>query len=166
MAPTEVVVTRVAPEEWAAYRDIRLRMLREAPRAYGGTLAESSARTDEDWQSFVENARLWLAWSGEQAIGSVGMWANPALPLGSTHLVGMWVDPEARGTGVADALVAAVLLGARAEGHVRVVLDVADENARARAFYERLGFRPTGHTSVLPWDTSITETELARDLAP
>ena len=164
MAPAEVRIERVTPDLWQPYREVRLRMLREAPRAYGSTYAEASTRTDAEWQAFVTNARLWLAWAGEDVVGSVGMWADPALPAGSTYLVGMWVDPEQRGSGVADALVAAVLEGARAEGHSRVVLDVADENARARAFYDRLGFLPTGRASALPWDGTITETELAREL--
>ena len=37
-------------------------------------------------------------------------------------------------------------------GFRRVVLDVAHENARARAFYARLGFIPTGQGGAMPWD--------------
>jgi ribosomal protein S18 acetylase RimI-like enzyme len=51
-----------------------------------------------------------------------------------------------------------------ASGWRRVVLDVAHENARARAFYGRMGFRPTGAVGNMPWDPSVTEETLALDL--
>ena len=56
----------------------------------------------------------------------------------------MWVSPDARGSGAADLLVSAVTEVVRAESANRLVLWVADGNARARAFYLRAGFRPTG----------------------
>ena len=44
------------------------------------------------------------------------------------------------------------------------MLDVAHENARARAFYARMGFRPTGAVGAMPWDPAVTEETLALDL--
>jgi hypothetical protein len=34
-----------------------------------------------------------------------------------------------------------------------------------RAFYGRMGFRPTGAVGSMPWDPSVTEETLALDLA-
>ena len=45
-----------------------------------------------------------------------------------------------------------------------MLLDVAHENARARRFYARMGFRPTGEVGAMPWDASVTEETLALDL--
>lgn len=60
----------------------------------------------------------------------------------------MWVDPAIRGSGAADDLVAAVI-GWAASEHASIVRpDVVQHNTRARHFYERLGFRETGHTTV------------------
>jgi ribosomal protein S18 acetylase RimI-like enzyme len=56
----------------------------------------------------------------------------------------MWVSPDARGSGSADLLVAAAAEVVQAESADHLVLWVADSNARARAFYLRTGFRPTG----------------------
>jgi hypothetical protein len=53
---------------------------------------------------------------------------------------------------------------ARAEGVHRVVLEVAHENRRAWAFYERLGFRATGRVATMPWDDSVTEEEMALEV--
>ena len=49
-------------------------------------------------------------------------------------------------------------------GVCRVVLEVAHENARAWAFYSRMGFRPTGETGSMPWDPSVTEERMVLDL--
>ena len=74
----------------------------------------------------------------------MGLWHADDAPADEVVLVGMWVATVARGTDVATRLVGTALGCAAASGYRRVVLDVAHENARARAFYTRLGFRPTG----------------------
>lgn len=58
----------------------------------------------------------------------------------------VYVDPDRRGTGVADDLLDAVVARARAQDLPldRLVLDVDAENDRARAFYRRRGFEPWG----------------------
>lgn len=58
----------------------------------------------------------------------------------------IYVEPDARGTDIADRLLEATLAVAREQTLPmdRVVLDVAPTNDRARAFYERHGFEPWG----------------------
>ena len=58
----------------------------------------------------------------------------------------IYVDPDARGTGVADDLMDAALSAARGQDLPldRMVFDVDRENGRARAFYERYGFEGWG----------------------
>ena len=58
----------------------------------------------------------------------------------------LYVDPDHRGTGVADDLLAAALSTARSQSLPldRLLLDVDRENDRARAFYERHGFEHWG----------------------
>ncbi len=60
----------------------------------------------------------------------------------------MWVDPAHRGHAIADALVSALRLWARADGARLVRLLVIDTNIGARRCYERSGFRPTGRRFV------------------
>jgi GNAT superfamily N-acetyltransferase len=59
-------------------------------------------------------------------------------------LWGMYVHERARGSGLADGIVAALLEQARAEGLERVLLTVAAANSRARRLYERWGFSEYG----------------------
>ena len=56
----------------------------------------------------------------------------------------MWVDPKARGRGVARDLIRAVARWAAARGSTRVVLFVQEANEPAQHLYARAGFRPTG----------------------
>jgi ribosomal protein S18 acetylase RimI-like enzyme len=59
-------------------------------------------------------------------------------------LAQLYVDPAAWGTGVAPDLLAAATDSLRARGLGAATLSVARENARARRFYEREGWRATG----------------------
>ncbi|MNF02841.1 putative acetyltransferase [compost metagenome] len=52
----------------------------------------------------------------------------------------MWVEPAARGSGVATQLVEVVKAHATAEVFDRVFLDVSPDNARASNFYLKQGF--------------------------
>jgi ribosomal protein S18 acetylase RimI-like enzyme len=63
---------------------------------------------------------------------------------------GICVSREARGQGVGSRLVEAICDEARERGYAEVRLDVIDTNWRARALYERLGFRATGEERLGP----------------
>ena len=54
---------------------------------------------------------------------------------------GIFVEPAARGRGVGTLLLEAIAVEAAARGYAEVRLDVIDSNDRARALYERRGFR-------------------------
>lgn len=58
---------------------------------------------------------------------------------------GLAVAPDWRSRGLGTALIEALAAEARARGYARLRLDVADQNPRARALYERLGFGVVGH---------------------
>lgn len=59
----------------------------------------------------------------------------------------LYVDRPRRGTGVAVALLRKAETTVRLAGHTRAWLAVVAGNQRARAFYERLGWRDTGPMS-------------------
>lgn len=59
----------------------------------------------------------------------------------SAHLTDLYVRPDARRSGVAKELLAAVAAAAREAGFAHLTLEVASGNAQARAVYDRLGFR-------------------------
>ncbi len=166
-----VRLVRVDEQNWRVYRAVRLEMLLDAPRAFGATHTQVAARTDADWLHRLRGGPLWLALDGSatgarpsDVLGSVGMYWPVEQVTAQACLIGMWVRPSARGTGIGEALVAAVLDEATVRGVRRLTLEVATENRPAQALYRRLGFAPTGRSGSLPHDPTITEVELAVDV--
>lgn len=66
------------------------------------------------------------------------------------HLMAMWVSPSVRGSGAADALVAALVEWATAERFTLLRLNVMSDNLRALRFYQRCNFKLTGKQTEHP----------------
>jgi ribosomal protein S18 acetylase RimI-like enzyme len=75
---------------------------------------------------------------------AVGMVSCTSPDAGAAELISLWVAPEARGQGVGDSLIEAVVAWAARQGADRVVLAVWQANRQAIALYQRHGFRDTG----------------------
>ncbi|MGE9807377.1 MULTISPECIES: GNAT family N-acetyltransferase [unclassified Janibacter] len=160
-APTpDLTVARTSPEAWRDLRAVRLSMLLDTPLAFGSTYAREAAFTEATWRERAAGL-TWMARSGDLPVGSVTLFRPEEVPADEIVLVGMWVAAHARGGPAAAALVDAAVLHARGLGLRRVLLDVAEQNTRAAAFYRRLGFRPTGRVGVLPHSCNVSELEMA-----
>lgn len=79
-------------------------------------------------------------------LGSGAVWLQPSQPRpwweGGTipYLMSMYVRPEARGRGVASAIVRAAIAWSRAKGFPRIVLHASE---MGRGVYARIGFERT-----------------------
>jgi GNAT superfamily N-acetyltransferase len=135
-------------------RALRLQALSDAPDAFGSTYERELARTTSDWQQWLSPGVTFILDESDGANGIVAG-VRDAIDPAVVHLMAMWVHPAIRGLGAGDALVDAVLSWAEAEGAKVVRLDVVQGNDRARRFYERNGFRPTGHEVVRERDGRI-----------
>ncbi|WP_457254092.1 GNAT family N-acetyltransferase [Pedococcus sp. P5_B7] len=155
-----LTIQPVEPSVWQVHRAVRLAMLLDTPLAYGSTFAREVAFPDELWVERMGDSHGWLAFEGELPVGAVTSFHAPDQPDDETHLVAMWVASHARGRGVADRLVRALIDHARRAGVRRVTLAVADDNERAIGFYERVGFTRTGRTGELPHQPAVTEFEM------
>jgi GNAT superfamily N-acetyltransferase len=143
-------VRRLGPDDWEISRHVRLTALAEAPYAFMSTLAREQRFDEQEWRRRLSSptAATFLAWVDANPAGTAtGKVDDPddefTVP-GSWQLVGMWVEPGARGTGLAERLIDAVADHAREQGATSLILWVTEVNARARAFYQRVGFVPTG----------------------
>ncbi|EWT03537.1 GCN5 family acetyltransferase [Intrasporangium oryzae NRRL B-24470] len=155
----------VHPDDWESHRDIRLEMLREAPDAFWFTYADEAVYDEADWRERIEGAWLVQARDVDGVIGSAGLGSHWEPERATTAtLFGMYVAPRARGRGVGEALVGAVLDEARRRGKSVVVLEVADTNAPAIALYERCGFVRTGTTHPHPRNDAVHEVEMVARL--
>jgi GNAT superfamily N-acetyltransferase len=68
----------------------------------------------------------------------------------SGMISGMWVDPTYRHRGIGQALMAAVIDWARAQGAERLELGVVEGNAPAIHLYERFGFKEVSRPMPAP----------------
>ncbi len=134
----------LGPDDWRAWRELRLAALAEAPNAFAARLA--------DWQGEGDDEQRWrgrLSGAAHNVVADLdarpaGM-ASGLLPDdGPVELLSMWVAPFARGRGVADGLVASVVGWAAAHGTGEVVLRVRETNPAAVALYARQGFVDRG----------------------
>ncbi|MGK8559438.1 N-acetyltransferase family protein [Nocardia gipuzkoensis] len=148
----------LVPDDWAAFRRVRLTALADTPQFFGSTLAEAQARTDGDWRRLLTDRAQFLAESAGAELGTVG--GMPDRERGGVHLISMWVAARARGTGVSDRLVRAVLDWAVAGGHRVVRLEVAESNTFAQRLYLRNGFVRTGVSGAMAPGDSRREFEM------
>jgi GNAT superfamily N-acetyltransferase len=146
----------------AILRDVRLQALSEAPEAFGSTYEREVSRTMADWQSWIAGGAIFILDRPEGARGMVAGLADAADPT-IVQLMAMWVHPAIRGTGGADELVAAVLGWAKSQGAKSVNVKVIELNHRARRFYQRCGFRLTGHQAIRARD-GMVELQMAHSL--
>ncbi|MEG1325637.1 MAG: GNAT family N-acetyltransferase, partial [Janthinobacterium sp.] len=135
-----MIIRPTTAGDWPALKATRLAALLDAPTAFGANHASAAAFSDADWQQRAVSTpqrTFFLAFDGEQAIGLA---AQVVAADGVCHLIAMWVQSDYRGLDVARKLVDAVKQCAVGHGHGRLVLDVAPENTRAAAFYQKQGF--------------------------
>lgn len=158
-----VSVREVKPDEWELLRDVRLAALRDAPDAFASTYAREAPYTEERWRSWFGDRSVMFFPYVEGSAEPAGL-AGVVEKGGAAQLLSMWIRPEARGRGVAGALVDAAAGWARARGHDSMYLWVAESNEAARRLYERYGFTPTGQRQPLPSNPALPEIRMLRPL--
>ncbi|TNC23538.1 GNAT family N-acetyltransferase [Amycolatopsis alkalitolerans] len=132
----------LSADDWAAWREMRLAALRDAPGAFGANLAGWEHEDEPRWRRrLIDVPFNVLAEAGDVPVGMV---SGTAPDRGrAVELISMWVAPSARGRGVGDALIDAVVRWAAAQAADRVVLRVYEHNRHAADLYRRNGFTRT-----------------------
>lgn len=141
---TKIHVRVLSKDEWQAYKDVRLRALRESPEAFVASAEEEEAFPEEKWRDRMERSRRLLAEDGGSVVGvvSVGTGHRTNIP-GAGELFGLWVQADRRGSGVARRLLEQAAAVGRDVGLKQLVYWVGTDNGRAVAFASSFGFRPT-----------------------
>ena len=143
----------LSPDDWDLLRKTRLRALSDAPEAFTSTGARESTLETEEWRARTGNAVV--AFADGEPVGMAVFISDES----KGQLVGMWVAPEARGSGAAAALVDQVA-GRAATAGFPLWLCVYADNPRAKRFYERYGFVPTGERCDVTGARTMIEMEL------
>jgi ribosomal protein S18 acetylase RimI-like enzyme len=143
-------IRRIRADEGLAYREVRLRALKQAPDAYGTTFAEASTRTETEWTEFArrsaesETFALFVLDRGDGSLaGLAAISMEEGVPEEGT-VFQMWIDEDLRGTEWGSGLLAAAERHGESLGARSITLSVEDDNPRARRFYDRAGYTLTG----------------------
>lgn len=147
------------------YRTIRLASLSTDPLAFGSSYEREIAFGDDDWRRRLGGI------DGRPGVTFIDEVTTEAQPLGTAGigftkrdpdpmLIGMWVRPEARGTGSGRRLVEAAIDWAKAQHASSVVLWVVQTNDAAIALYRHCGFVPTGTVDEGPDNRCTDELEM------
>ncbi|MCU1730073.1 GNAT family N-acetyltransferase [Pseudomonas sp. 7P_10.2_Bac1] len=157
-------------KDWMLLKQIRLAALLDTPTAFGVNYHTAAHYTDEQWKDRASSTgtAFWLAFDNERPIGMIGAAVSST---GRYNLIGMWIEPAARGSGIAARLVDQVKARATIQGFDGVFLDVAPENARASRFYLKQGFtfmdeweplesHPHILVQTMYWSTSLNKARL------
>lgn len=140
-----MTVRRLGGKDAPVFRAIRRESLIECPKAFVATVDFLDGQDDADLAERLETIPTFVAFDGETPVGVMAYFKEsaPALQHRAT-LINVYVRREARGQGLAVAMLQALIASVRAEGMIQLELGVAVDNTRAIRFYERAGFERVG----------------------
>lgn len=141
----EGALERLTSDDWPLWRSLRLQALTEASYAFGSKLADWQGAGDLEarWRERLASVPFNLvAVLNDCPVGMVS--ATEPDPDGRVELISLWVAPSARGGGVGDALIRAVVKWAGEQKASCISLDVTEGNSSAMKLYVRHGFVESG----------------------
>ncbi len=148
-------VTRLRESDWRLFAGVRLRALTDSLGEDDPQYRHESTFTAAQWRRRIRDHAQFVALLDDKPVGLIGAQQESAETV---YLYSLWLDPAARGHGLARSLVATAVDWARDRRARVVTLRVAVDNAVARSVYESLGFTPTG-------DEANDRNELAMSLS-
>ncbi len=138
-------VQQLSPGDATSYRSLRLDGLRRHPEAFGASWDDEADKPVEWFAARLQGSPVFGSWLADGSLAGVAGLRVPE-PAKLRHkgvLWGMYVLPEARGTGMAAALVQHAI--EQASGTVEeILLTYTASNVAAAKLYGRFGFERYG----------------------
>ncbi|WP_048440472.1 GNAT family N-acetyltransferase [Caenimonas sp. SL110] len=132
------------------YRKLMLQAYELAADAFTSTAAERAAEPESFWVRRIDDpsgmSAAFGAFEAHELVGTVALeFSAKPKTKHKALVIGMYVSPEARGTGAGRALLEAAVAYAREkEGVLQLALTVTEGNAAAISLYGSAGFRTFG----------------------
>jgi RimJ/RimL family protein N-acetyltransferase len=136
---------RLETQDVAGYRELRLEGLKDHPEAFASSWEREVDKPLAWWAERLETSTVFGGWIDDAPLAGV---AGLRVQDGDKQrhkgfLWGMYVRPQARGTGLAAALVARVIAHARTVVE-EICLTVVASNIAGCRLYGAAGFKPYG----------------------
>ncbi len=138
----------ITDEDWERWRNLRLAALRESPEAFCASLRDWEDADEARWRGRLREVPFNAIVEIDGA--PAGMVSAETIAPDGVELLSLWVAPQARGRGIGDALVRAVIDWAAAHGASHVELEAIVGNAPALELYRRSGFVALGEVLQEP----------------
>ena len=136
----DIRIRQLTPADAALYRGIRLAGLKQNPEAFGSTFEREFKKPLAWFFDRLKNSQVFGAFHSSEILGVAGFAIRDhEKEEHKGQLWGMYVRPGARGTGIAQRLVEAVIDFACSRVEL-IQLSVVMGNEPARRLYARLGF--------------------------
>lgn len=150
----ELVVRKITSQDARAFRELRLFGLKEAPYAFGMAHEEFVSSTEDSVRKTLELLSPGFAVGAFNSTGDLSGIAVVDIQKGVKRkhvglVWGVYVHPTARGSGVGERMLTALIDFAREVETLQVLnLSVYVKNQPAISLYERVGFRSWGIESM------------------
>lgn len=143
-------ISNIPVQKWQAYRELRLRALKEDAQAFGSSYADSLGQPEAFWKGRLAEAadgkRSWLLFATQETelVGMIGAFLEQE-PTDTATIVSVYVPREARGRGIGSQLMEAMLRVLSALPTLTTAqLSVNVTQLAAIDLYRRFGFRGVG----------------------
>jgi RimJ/RimL family protein N-acetyltransferase len=138
-------IRRLEPHDAAIYREIRIEGLRNHPETFGAAWEDEIEKPSSWWAERLESNTVFGGWIEASPLLGVAGFSVPgaAKQRHKGILWGMYVRTDARGTGLAAALLQRVIAHARPLVE-EIRLTVMASNTAAHRLYNAAGFEPYG----------------------
>jgi RimJ/RimL family protein N-acetyltransferase len=135
---------RLLASDARAFQQLRLEGLRDHPEAFSAAWEEECLQPLSWFAERLENSVVLGAWRGDTLVGIAGLFV-PLSPR-QRHknvLWGFYVQPQVRGTGLAQELLGRIISHAATRAE-EILLNVAASNGPALRLYKNAGFQEYG----------------------
>jgi RimJ/RimL family protein N-acetyltransferase len=162
-----MMIRALKSSEVTVHRDVRLRALRESPKAFGQTFDEVDCEPISYWENQTEAVTalgrnvMFLACEGQDVGGMIYGLRDPQ-DKNSGRIGGMWVAASLRRQGIGRDLLEAVLDWAEGHDLHQVCLWVSIKNTAAINLYRKADFSETGEAATLNKSSAIQTIEMVR----
>ncbi len=147
-----IEIVKPAVSEWEAFKEVRLRSLKNSPTAFLATFEDEMQTPEEKWKARIEGSLkgeagvTLIAKLQGKVVGLVGVqFMQHAKMRHVAHIWGTYVDPDFRGLGIGRKLMDGILAAAKNRAGIKKIkIEVVPEQISAFELYKKLGFEVIG----------------------